>query len=159
MVPVSGNFSQLFSAGIELLFFFFYPLRISCHPEKATWDINGIALVPVRFIKNESQLDQTHETFKLWWFRGAAAGPRGPSCIDHVYVGHLASLGPELPVTIDVSNRLWHHDKIGCGAEARDLSGEDAEPHYRARSPWNAPTNCDHHLHHGGLYLAYQNPL
>lgn len=50
------------------------------------------------------------------------AGPGGP-LIDHLYVGHLAQLRPEPPVTIDVSNQLWH-DKIGCRAEARDLTGE-----------------------------------
>lgn len=80
----------------------------------------------------------------------AAAAPGGPY-IDHLYVGHFAQSRPELPVTTDVSNQLWH-DMMRHGAEARDLVGEQAEQHYPARSlqiVW-ASTECDH---------LHQNPL
>ena len=50
-------------------------------------------------------------------------------CIDRLYVGHLALLGVEPPVTIDVSNQLWH-DEIGSRAEARDLTGKEPERRY-----------------------------
>lgn len=78
----------------------------------------------------------------------AAAAPGGPR-IDHVYVGHLAQLGPELPVTGDVSNQLWR-DMIGRGAESRDLTGEEEEQHYRAGSSDNAQAlnEYDRNLHH-----------
>lgn len=50
----------------------------------------------------------------------AVTGPGGP-CIDHLYVGHLAQLGPKSPVTINMSNQLWH-DMIGSRAEATEIS-------------------------------------